>query len=80
MNEYQRSVQPVAPEGMELIFLYRCPKCGCKNPFVAPTQPAMAHCEACGTAFPLVPVDEHTVHFVKIMLGGGRAAVDPDFA
>ncbi len=79
MGRY-KSVQPVAPEGMELIFFYQCPECGRKNPFIAPTQPAMARCDACGTSFPLVPVDAHTVRFVKIILEGGRAAVDPDFS
>jgi len=27
-----------------------------------------------------VPVDERTVQYIKLMLAGGRAAVDPDFA
>jgi hypothetical protein len=39
----------------------------------------MAQCDACGRAFPIVPVEESSVRFMKIMLANGRAAVDPDF-
>ena len=75
-----RPAQPVLPESMELVFFYRCPDCGHRNPLIAPTQPAMTRCEACKAAFSVVPVDERTVHYVKIMLANGCAAVDPDFA
>mgnify|MGYP000986817533 CR=1 FL=1 len=43
-------------------------------------QPSMTRCESCGEPFPVMPVDERTVHYVKIMLANGRAALDPDFA
>lgn len=76
----RRPIHPVMPFGMELTFFYNCPNCGRKVPIIAPTQPAMALCEACGIPFPLVPVDERTVQYIKIMLADGRAAVDPDFA
>lgn len=79
MRAPQRPVTPVQPTGMELIFLYRCPHCGRKTALISPTQPAMAQCDACNMPFPLVPVDERTVHFIKLMLADGRAAVDPDF-
>ncbi|MEG1609672.1 MAG: hypothetical protein RR014_03675 [Bilophila sp.] len=79
MSTPKRPVQPVQPCGMELIFFYRCPSCGRKITTLSPTQPAMAPCEACGTPFPIVPVDERTIQFIKIMLAEGRAAVDPDF-
>jgi DNA-directed RNA polymerase subunit RPC12/RpoP len=75
----QRPVQPVAPSGMELIFMYRCPHCGRKAALIAPMQPAMVQCDACQTPFPVVPVDERTVKYIKLMLAEGRAAVDPDF-
>lgn len=80
MNAPKRPVQPVSPCGMELLFFYRCPHCGRKTALLAPTQPALAQCDACGQQFPLVPVDEHTVRFLKVMLVDGRAAADPDFA
>lgn len=79
MSTPKRPVQPVLPTGMELIFLYRCPHCGRKTALIAPTQPSMAQCDMCGIPFPLVPIDERTVRFIKIMLADGRAAVDPDF-
>ena len=75
----QRPVQPVAPTGMELIFMYVCPHCGHKAALIAPTQPAMVQCDDCQTPFPLVPVDERTVQYIRLMLAGGRAAADPDF-
>ena len=40
----------------------------------------MAQCDACGRPFPIVPVDERSVQYIKLMLNNGRAAVDPDFA
>lgn len=75
----RRPVQPVSPSGMELIFLYRCPHCGRKTALIAPTQPAMAQCSSCGQPFPLVPVDERTVQYIRLMLDDGRAAADQDF-
>lgn len=70
---------PVAPCGMELVFFYDCPSCGRQIPLLSPTQPAMTTCEACGQSFPILPVDERSVQYVRIMLDSGRAAVDPDF-
>jgi hypothetical protein len=75
----QRPIRPVAPTGMELIFIYHCPHCGNKATIIAPTQPAMAQCEACQKPFPLVPVDERNVQYIKLMMAGGHAAADPDF-
>jgi hypothetical protein len=39
----------------------------------------MVRCDACNRQFPIVPVDERTVRYIKVMSAGGRAAVDPDF-
>ena len=72
MSLSSRPVQPVPPESMELVFFYRCPGCGRRNPLIAPTQPSMTRCESCGEPFPVMPVDERTVHYVKIMLANGR--------
>lgn len=72
-------VSPVKPSGLELIYLYGCPHCGREVPMIAPTSPVMARCDACRRTFPVVPVDERTVRYIKLMLAGGRAAIDPDF-
>lgn len=80
MGIQRRPVRPVAPDGMEILFFYPCPFCGRHVPMVSPTQPTMAQCEACRKPFPIMPVDERGMHFIRIMLGGGKAAVDPDFA
>jgi len=71
--------EPVKPVGMEVIFFYPCPHCQREVPLVAPVQPAMVRCDACGQHFPIVPVDERGVRFMKIITGQGKAAVDPDF-
>ncbi len=39
----------------------------------------MVSCDNCGFSFPIIPVDEHGLHYVRIMLAGGKAAADPDF-
>ena len=80
MGESRRPVRPVPPAGMELLFFYACPYCGRHVPLVSPIQPTMAQCDACGKPFPIVPVDERSLHYVRIMLAGGKAAIDPDFA
>ena len=79
MGEKQRPIRPVAPDGMEMLFFYACPRCGRHVPLASPTQPAMVQCDACHQPFPIMPVDERSLHFVRIMLAGGKAAVDPDF-
>ena len=80
MEKNMRLQEPVKPDGMELIFLYGCPHCGRRVPLLAATTPAMAQCDSCTKHFPIVPVDEHTVRYLKLMLDNGRAAIDPDFA
>lgn len=74
-----KPLQPVVPDGMELLFFYACPHCQRHVSLVSPTQPAMVQCDACRKPFPIIPVDERSVRYVRIMLGGGKAAVDPDF-
>jgi len=39
----------------------------------------MAKCDSCAKRFPIMPVDERGVRFVRLMLAEGRAALDPDF-
>ena len=74
-----RPATPVKPLGMELVFFYACPSCRFEHPLVAPTRPTMVACERCKQNFPIVPVDLHSVQFVKLMLADGQAAIDPDF-
>ena len=75
----RRPVAPVKPIAMELVFFYSCPYCRRELPLVAPPQPIMVNCDVCRQAFPIVPVDEYSVQFVKLMLGDGPAAIDPDY-
>ncbi|MGE4299378.1 MAG: hypothetical protein AB7E47_15285 [Desulfovibrionaceae bacterium] len=79
MVAIRKPLTPVKPTGMELIYLYECPFCERKVPLISPTQPAMAQCDACSQHFPIVPVDDRGVRFVKVMLANGKAAIDPDF-
>ena len=64
---------------MELIFYYPCPHCEHQVALRAPTQAAMVRCDSCARHFPIMPVDEHGIRFVRIMLAEGRAALEPDF-
>ena len=74
-----RPIDPVRPTGMDVIFYYACPYCRHELPIVAPFQPSMIACGVCRQRFPIVPVSEHSIAFIKIMLSDGHAAVDPDF-
>lgn len=74
-----RPLAPVPPDGMDLLIFYKCPHCGKHVGVSAPTEPRMVTCEGCRMAFPIIPVDEHSVHYIRIMLAGGKAAADPDF-
>ena len=74
-----RPQKPVAPSGMELIFFYPCSHCGRQVSLLAPTRAAMARCDSCSKHFPIMPVDERGIRFVRIMLAEGKAALDPDF-
>jgi hypothetical protein len=72
-------IEPVAPGRMEFLFFYPCPECGKDLPHTNPTVPCMLSCPVCGERFPIIPVDERSLQYIRIMLAGGRAAVDPDF-
>ena len=77
--ETRKPLTPVKPMGVELVVLYPCPFCHREVPIVAPAKPSVITCDACHGRFPIVPVDDRSVRYVKLMLGGGKAAVDPDF-
>lgn len=79
MSESAKPQPPVKPTGLELIYFYACPYCERQVPLLSPTQPTMAQCDACRKHFPIVPVDERSVTFIKIMLAQGKAGIDPDF-
>lgn len=79
MTDRKRPLSPVKPSGLELIYIYPCPFCDRQVPLIAPTQPTMAPCDACGKHFPIVPADEKTVRYIKLMTAGGKAGIDPDF-
>ncbi len=72
-------VDPVAPMGMDVIFTYTCPHCDGKNYLVSPLKPDLIRCNGCRQPFPIIPVDERTIHYLYLMLNNGCAAVDPDF-
>lgn len=74
-----RPMPPVPPDGMEILFFYKCPFCGRHIAIASPIEPRMLSCDACHNNFPIIPVDEYGLHYVRIMLGGGKAAADPDF-
>ncbi len=74
-----RPLTPVAPDGMEILFFYPCPRCGKHIAVPSPTEPRMIVCDSCRQSFPIIPVDEHSVQYIRIMLAGGKAAADPDF-
>jgi hypothetical protein len=75
----RRPVAPVKPVGLELVFFYPCPYCRRELPLVAPLQPAMITCDVCRQSFPIVPIDEYSVQFVKTMLADGPAAIESDY-
>lgn len=79
MPKSEKPLTPTRPSSMELVFFYPCPFCQRQVPLIGPTQPTMAQCDACKGHFPIVPVDDKSIQFVKIMLSNGRAGVDPDF-
>lgn len=79
MSSPSRPLSPVKPTGMEIIFFYVCPYCGRNVPKVAPTRPSIVTCEGCDKQFPVVPVDERNIRFMKTMCAGGKACIDPDF-
>ncbi|MGE4553175.1 MAG: hypothetical protein AB7D57_08685 [Desulfovibrionaceae bacterium] len=79
MSDKRKPLTPVRPTGMEIVFLYPCPHCQREVPLIAPARPAMAQCDACRKNFPIVPVDERTMNYLRLILAGGKAAIDPDF-
>ena len=79
MGKSSRPLQPVAPDAMEILFFYQCPGCGKHVPQASPIEPRMVRCPACGLSFPIIPVDDQGLQYVRIMLADGKAAADPDF-
>ena len=72
-------LSPVKPDGMDIIFFYKCPICSKHIAISSPTEPRLALCDNCKTRFPITPVDGHGIQYLRIMLNSGKAATDPDF-
>jgi len=70
---------PVKPIGMEIVFYYQCPYCYRKVPLIAPVEPSVGQCDACGEQFSVAPADEKNIRYIKTILDNGRAAIDPNF-
>lgn len=79
MSKNSKPIPPVKPSSLEMIFIYCCPHCKREIPLLAPTRPSMIHCDVCNKHFPIVPVEERSLNFVKLMLNNGAAAIDADF-
>ncbi|WP_045212368.1 hypothetical protein [Desulfonatronovibrio magnus] len=75
----RKFVSPVRPVGMELVMFYPCPYCQRNVPLLAPTEPAMGDCDSCGRQFPVVPIDNTTTQYIKLILNNGQAAIDPEY-
>lgn len=74
-----RPLEPAHPDGMEILFFYKCPRCGRHAAVPSPTEPRMVACEGCRTSFPIIPIDERGLQYARIILADGKAAGDPDF-
>jgi len=75
----KKPLLPVKPVGMEVVLFYPCPHCGRRVPLVAPLQASMAQCDSCSKQFPVVPADQRSIQFIKVMLDEGKAAINPDY-
>lgn len=64
---------------MEVLFFYTCPACGRHTGLPSPTEPRMITCLGCRANFPIIPVDQHALQYMRIMLAQGMAAADPDY-
>lgn len=71
--------EPVPPDAMELIVFYKCPHCGRHIGVPAPIEPRIINCDICHRGFPIIPIDEFGLHYLRIMTAGGKATADPDF-
>jgi hypothetical protein len=79
MTTRQKTLLPVKPVRMEIIYFYPCPFCGRELPLVSPVQPALAHCDMCRNQYPIVPVDDRMTRFLKLVNADGKAAIDQDY-
>ncbi len=75
----RKDIEPARPVGMDIVFMYRCPHCGNEQPVPSPVSPAMIPCMICQNYYPIIPVEESTLYFIRLMLQDGKAAIDPDF-
>lgn len=73
------SEHAVRPVGMEILMFYPCPYCTRKVPVLAPLQPSVVECDSCRKRFPVVPMDAKTIRFIRMMMAGGPAGVNPEY-
>lgn len=74
-----KPVSPVLPEAMEIVFFYPCPQCGRHVPRTNPIEATVIVCDNCAFSFPIVPVDEYALQYLRIILSNGKSVVDSDF-
>lgn len=74
-----KPIEPVKPVGMEIVFFYPCPACKKEIGLLSPTQPAMAQCEYCKEVFPIIPVNDRNIQYIRLMMNNGRSAIELDF-
>jgi ribosomal protein S27E len=79
MNVSGKTINPVKPSALELVFMYRCPHCDNENTLLAPTRPGLVRCNVCRRDFAIIPVEERTISFIKLILANGTSAIDQDF-
>lgn len=75
----QKPMDPIKPDGMEIVLYYPCPFCDRRVPVIAPLEPTVVRCDACSKQFPVAPADDKSIRFIKTILDNGRAAISPDF-
>ncbi|CAM2061190.1 conserved hypothetical protein [Desulfovibrionales bacterium] len=79
MREFKKTHAPVKPVDLELFFVYQCPFCGCLVSLAGSTHSTLAQCDVCKDQFSIVPADDRSIQFIKIMLANGKAGIDPNF-
>lgn len=79
MQEKKRPLEPVGPVSMDIVYFYPCPFCYHTVPVLSPFAPHLIECSFCSKRFPILPVDERSARFFKLMQADGKAAIDPEF-
>ncbi len=75
----KKPLEPVKPEGLEVLLYYPCPFCNRRVPTIAPLEATVIRCDSCNKQFPVVPADDKSIKFIKTILDMGRAAISPEY-